>query len=79
MTELATLLSDLVAINSVNPDLAQGGAGEGDIADYIANCGAAHVHVTGAPAPNVPMRAASRIGCSTRYDPSLYAWNALQR
>ncbi len=56
MTELATLLSDLVAINSVNPDLVQGGAGEGDIADYIANWGrgaSLDVHVQQA-APNRP-------------------------
>jgi len=58
MTELATLLSDLVAINSVNPDLVQGGAGEGDIADYIANWGRGasldvHVQQTAPYRPNV--------------------------
>ena len=58
MTELATLLSDLVAINSVNPDLAQGGAGEGDIADYIANWGRGagldvHVQQAAPKRPNV--------------------------
>jgi acetylornithine deacetylase len=31
------LLSDLVAINSINPDLVPGGRGEGEIAQFIAN------------------------------------------
>ncbi|MDE2855250.1 MAG: ArgE/DapE family deacylase [Chloroflexota bacterium] len=39
MTELTKLLSELVSINSVNPDLAADGAGEGDIADFIASWG----------------------------------------
>ncbi len=36
MSELVELLSDLVAIDSVNPDLVPGGAGEGEIAKFIA-------------------------------------------
>lgn len=37
MSELTTLLADLVAIDSVNPDLVPGGAGEGHMAGYIAD------------------------------------------
>jgi acetylornithine deacetylase/succinyl-diaminopimelate desuccinylase family protein len=36
MDELETLLSDLVSINSTNPDLVPGSPGEGEIAHYIA-------------------------------------------
>src|SRR5262245_39937524 len=36
MDELTQLLSDLVAIDSVNPDLVAGGAGEGAVARFIA-------------------------------------------
>jgi acetylornithine deacetylase len=36
MDELEQLLSDLVAITSINPDLVPGSPGEGDIARYIA-------------------------------------------
>src|SRR5512139_433825 len=36
MEELTQLLSDLVAINSINPDLVPGSPGEGEIARYIA-------------------------------------------
>ncbi len=39
MNELVNLLSDLVAIDSVNPDLVPGGAGEEGIAQYIAAWG----------------------------------------
>ena len=39
MDQLATLLSDLVAIDSVNPDLVPGGAGEAALAAYIAEWG----------------------------------------
>ena len=58
MTELINLISDLVAIDSVNPDLAQGGAGEGRMADYIAAWGRdagleVHVQEAGADRPNV--------------------------
>lgn len=35
MDQLTQLLSDLVAINSINPDLVPGAAGEGEIAHYI--------------------------------------------
>jgi acetylornithine deacetylase len=35
MEELEQLLSDLVAINSINPDLVPGAPGEAEIADYI--------------------------------------------
>ena len=36
MSELATLLADLVRIDSVNPGLVPGGAGEGEIARFVA-------------------------------------------
>ncbi len=36
MEELTQLLSDLVAINSINPDLVPGSPGEAEIANYIA-------------------------------------------
>ena len=39
MTQLTKLIADLVAIDSVNPDLVPGGAGESQIADFIANWG----------------------------------------
>ncbi len=39
MDELSKLLSELVSINSVNPDLVAGGAGEGRIAEFIAAWG----------------------------------------
>ncbi len=58
MTELLSLLSDLVAIDSVNPDLAPGGAGEGRLAEYLADWGRAqvletHVQEAGAGRHNV--------------------------
>src|SRR5512141_2696977 len=37
MEEHAELLSDLVAINSINPDLVPGSPGEAEIAHYIAH------------------------------------------
>jgi acetylornithine deacetylase len=37
MDELEQLLSDLVSINSINPDLVPGSPGEGEIARYIAS------------------------------------------
>ena len=37
MNEIATLLGELVAINSINPDLVPGGAGEAGIAGFVAN------------------------------------------
>ena len=39
MSELITLISELVSIKSVNPDLVPGGAGEGHMADFIAAWG----------------------------------------
>ncbi|HXV32879.1 MAG TPA: M20/M25/M40 family metallo-hydrolase [Gaiellaceae bacterium] len=36
MSRLAELLADLVRIDSVNPDLIEGGAGEGEIARFVA-------------------------------------------
>jgi acetylornithine deacetylase len=39
MSELTNLLSDLVKIDSVNPDLVPNGAGESEIAQYIADWG----------------------------------------
>jgi acetylornithine deacetylase len=37
MKEITTLLQQLVAINSINPDLVAGGAGEQEIARFVAN------------------------------------------
>src|SRR6266542_5553994 len=37
MEEFEQLLSDLVSINSINPDLVPGSPGEGEIAHYIAD------------------------------------------
>lgn len=37
MSKIAELLAQLVAIDSVNPDLVSGGAGEGTIARFVAN------------------------------------------
>src|SRR5688572_21044655 len=37
MNELEQLLSDLVSINSINPDLVPGSPGEAEIAHYIAD------------------------------------------
>ena len=37
MDELEKLLSDLVSINSINPDLVPGSPGESEIARYIAD------------------------------------------
>lgn len=37
MNEITTLLQQLVAINSINPDLVAGGAGEREIATFVAN------------------------------------------
>jgi len=42
MTELNTLLADLIKINSVNPDLASNGAGEDNLAQYIQKWGEAN-------------------------------------
>ena len=58
MTELVSLLSDLVAIDSVNPDLVPGGAGERGVADYIADWGRqngleVHTQEAGRDRPNV--------------------------
>ncbi|MCY4146796.1 MAG: ArgE/DapE family deacylase [Chloroflexi bacterium] len=62
MNELHQLIADLVAIDSVNPDLVLGGAGEAQIADYIAAWGRARqlevAAQTVAPGrPNVILRA----------------------
>ncbi len=58
MTELTDLLTDLVAIDSVNPDLVPGGAGEGSMAQYIADWGRAqgletHIQEAAPGRPNV--------------------------
>ena len=58
MTKLNSLLADLVAIDSVNPDLVPGGAGEALLAEYIADWGRAadletHVQEAGPGRPNV--------------------------
>lgn len=62
MSQLSHLISDLVAIDSVNPDLVPGGAGEAQVADYIAAWGRAHqlevaVQATVPGRPNVILRA----------------------
>ncbi len=67
MTELINLLSDLVAINSVNPDLAPGGAGEAAMAEFIADWGRengleAHVQEAAPGRPNVVLIARGRGG-----------------
>ena len=71
MSELSKLISDLVAINSVNPDLAPGGAGEGDIADFIAAWGRdndleVHIQEAAPKRPNVILIARGRSAASTR-------------
>lgn len=71
MTELTNLLSDLVAIDSVNPDLVPGGAGEGDIADFIAAWGRendleVHVQMAAPKRPNVILIARGGSAVSTR-------------
>jgi acetylornithine deacetylase len=58
MDTLARLLADLVAIDSINPDLVAGGAGEGAIARFIAGWLAAaglqvHLDEVGPGRPNV--------------------------
>ncbi len=67
MTELINLLSDLVAINSVNPDLVPGGAGEAAMAEFIADWGRqngleAHVQEAAPGRPNVVLIARARDG-----------------
>ncbi len=62
MTELSKLISDLVAIDSVNPDLVSGGVGEAGMAQYIADWGRAQqlevaVQATVPGRPNVILRA----------------------
>ena len=67
MSELSNLISDLVAINSVNPDLVPGAAGEGRIADYIAAWGQendleVHMQEARPGRPNVVLIARGRGG-----------------
>ncbi len=38
MSEIIELLLQLVSIDSINPDLVPGGAGEGNIARFVAHC-----------------------------------------
>jgi len=71
VSELTNLLSDLVAINSINPDLVPGGAGEGDIADFIASWGRdagleVHVQDAAPKRPNVILIARGGSAVSTR-------------
>jgi len=71
MTELQNLIADLVAINSVNPDLVPGGAGESDIADFIAAWGRdagleVHIQQASPKRPNVILIARGRSAVSTR-------------
>ena len=71
MNELVKLLSDLVSINSVNPDLVPGAAGEAELAQYIADWGhsaglEAIVQDAGAGRPNVML-----IARGSRGGPSL--------
>lgn len=75
MTDLSSLISDLVAIDSVNPDLVPGGAGESDIADYIAAWGRANqlevsVQPTVPGRPNVILRAPGSGGGFLRLRPA---------
>ena len=59
-----TLLAELVAIDSVNPALVPGGAGEAEIAEYVARWLAEHgleVTVDG-PGPGGRASSASRAG-----------------
>jgi acetylornithine deacetylase len=58
MNELTQLLADLVAINSINPDLVSGGAGERACAEFVADwCQRAdlevHIHEVQPNRPNV--------------------------
>ena len=63
MSELLDLICDLVAIDSVNPDLVEGGAGEAEVAAFIADWGRANdlevlTQATASPGrPNVILRA----------------------
>ncbi|HZQ81960.1 MAG TPA: M20/M25/M40 family metallo-hydrolase [Gaiellaceae bacterium] len=61
---ITELLSQLVAIDSVNPSLVDGGAGEREVADFVAEWGRAaglEVDVVGSPArPSVVLRARGR-------------------
>lgn len=71
MTELANLISELVAINSVNPDLVPGAAGEGELADFIAAWGRdagleVHVQDAAPERPNVILIARGRSAVSMR-------------
>ncbi len=61
MNELSKLISDLVAIDSVNPDLVPGGVGEAGLAQYIADWGRARqlevaLQATVPGRPNVILR-----------------------
>lgn len=64
--ELVRLTSDLVAIDSVNPSLVEGGAGEAEIAGFVAGWARAaglDAEVVGAPSrPSVIVRARGRGG-----------------
>ena len=67
MTELHSLIADLVAINSINPDLVPGAAGEKRIAAYIADWGRAaglevHIQAAAPDRPNVILIARGRGG-----------------
>lgn len=71
MSELTKLISDLVSINSVNPDLVPGAAGESDIADFIAEWGRdagleVHVQDAAPKRPNVILIARGRPAGSSR-------------
>ena len=65
MTSAAELLKELVAINSVNPDLVPGAAGESEIADFCAQWLAARgfeVHRLEDAGPPVHRRRSPRVG-----------------
>jgi acetylornithine deacetylase len=68
-TEVVDLLTDLVAIDSVNPDLSPGGAGEAEIARYVqgwAECHGLRVELVDEPTgrPSVLIRGGSTAdGC----------------
>ena len=58
--DVASLISELVAIDSVNPALVAGGAGEREIADFVAAWAAAEglpVERVGGARPSVVVRA----------------------
>ena len=56
MSDVAELAAQLVAIESINPDIVAGGSGEGDVARFVAEwCERAELETTlSEPAPGRP-------------------------